>query len=143
MSTFFVVNRSPTSWLLVATVALVVAGCAAGPASYASRPLPDQVLAAQTAADHEKLALRYEEEAASARVRAADHRKLGKSYLEGRQYPQSPWLDRVGPAGSTSTGMPPMPQHCEQLAQRADEDAKTFSEMAQQHRALAKRLGGQ
>lgn len=103
-------------------------------------PLAQQVAAARTAADHEALADRYERDAAMARARAQDHRVLSQSYRSGPQYPQSPWIDRVGPASSSATGMPPMPQHCEALAQRADADARSYTEMAEQHRALARQM---
>lgn len=120
-------------------VVFAAAVLALGQAAVASEPsLAQQVQTARTPADHEALAKRYEEEAAQARSRAQDHRLLSKSYQSGTQYPQSPWTDRVGPAGSTATGMPPMPAHCEKQAQAFDEIAKTYLDMAALHRRLAK-----
>lgn len=128
-------------------VAAVFAAAVLGTACATTRPsggtpagLAQQVAAARTAADHEALADRYERDAAMAKARAQDHRALSQSYQSGVQYPQSPWIDRVGPASSSATGMPPMPQHCEALAERADADARTYTEMAEQHRALARQM---
>jgi len=120
--------------------AVLGTACATTQPSGDPAPLAQQVVAARTAADHQVLAERYERDAALARAKAQDHRALSQSYRSGPQYPQSPWIDRVGPAGSSATGMPPMPQHCEALAQRADADARTYTEMAEQHRALARQM---
>lgn len=125
--------RRSTTLGALAIAALLAAGCAATPPA-PPVPLSQQVESAQSPADHRALAQRYEQEAEEARKRARDHRALLASYQRGPQYR---WIDRVGPAGSTATGMPAMPRHCETLARNDEEAARTYSEMAAQHRRWA------
>lgn len=66
--------------------ALLATGCATTPQGQSSFALPQQVEAALSPADHEALALRYEQEATEARTRAEEHRALLASYQSGPQY---------------------------------------------------------
>lgn len=115
-------------------LAIFAAGCATAPASD-DYTLSRQVEAARTAAEHEALAQQYDDRAARARRQAEQHRALLASYEHGPQYR---WIDRVG----TPTGMRAMPRHCEQLIRNAEDDARIYTEMAEQHRQWAKQPPG-
>lgn len=114
---------------------ILAAGCAATPSGEPAPALSPQIEAARTPADHEALAQEYERRAAQARAEAEQHRALLAAYKRGTQYR---WIDRVGPAGSVSTGMPAMPRHCEQLVRNDEDSARIYSEMAHQHREWAR-----
>jgi hypothetical protein len=80
---------------------------------------------AKTAADHEAIAARYDQQAADAKKEADIHRKMEKSY---------------GVAGGSGTkgGATPMPQHCAALAKHYDGLAAEYSTLAAAHRDMAK-----
>lgn len=84
----------------------------------------DQMIAnAKTAADHEAIATHFDHLAAEARKEAGTHTAMGKAYKQ---------------LGGMAIGKYRMDSHCEELAKTATEDAKSYGEMAQAERELAK-----
>ncbi len=84
----------------------------------------DQMIAsAKSPADHEAVAAHFDQLAADARKKAGTHTAMGRAYKQ---------------VGGAVIGKYHMDHHCEQLVKTATEEAKTYSEMAQEHRDLAK-----
>jgi hypothetical protein len=80
---------------------------------------------AKTAADHDALASRYDQQAAAARAKAAEHRSMGQTY-------------KSFSGGKGGLGASAMPQHCESLAKSFEEQARMYATMAATERELAK-----
>jgi hypothetical protein len=106
--------------LLVTTSSPVGPSMAAEPAS-----MDALVSGAKTAADHQALASRYDQEAAQAKAKAAEHRHMGQTYKS--------YSGGKGGLGGSS-----MPRHCENLAKSFDEQARMYETMAATERQLAK-----
>lgn len=115
---------------VLAPLLALAAGCASMPPSTPAIPSPAQAEAARTPEQHEALAMRFEQEARRLVAEAKQHRELGAAYQRGPQYQ---WINIVGLDAST----PALLRHCEQLARNAEEAARTYSAMAQEHRRLA------
>lgn len=120
---------------LIGPALVMLLSCSSMPIDRAALPDSAQIEAARSEADHNALATRFEHEAQRARTEAQEHRAQGTAYEKGPQYR---WIDVVG----IDTGMPAMPRHCELLARNAEERARLYSEMAQQHRLLGQRRAG-
>jgi hypothetical protein len=119
MSTNLKSSRRLAAIAVLATIGL--AGCA----DFVTAPsgaLQQQIQAARTPADHQKLADYYLKEAATARASAAEHREMGK------RYGASPMGGRGG--GSMST-------HCNAVAASYDEIAARYDAMATAHKEMA------
>ena len=82
---------------------------------------------AQTTADHEAVAKRFEEEAAKFDKDAAHHERLGKHYRKGLG---------VGPKGNADS----LARHCDNLVKNFKASATDAREMAQLHRDIGKAL---
>jgi len=117
----------------LALTAAVLSGCGASPPRD-DQPfaIPERIEAAKTPAAHEDLANYYDEQAALARAQADKHRAMKKSYE------LSPFAHRYQKGGHIAV----MEPHCDSLIRNAEEAAKTYGEMAEEHRQLAKELGG-
>lgn len=120
---------------LIGPALVMLLSCSSMPIDRTALPDSAQIEAARSEEDHNALATRFEHEAQRARTEAREHRALGTAYEKGPQYR---WIDVVG----VDTGMPAMPRHCELLARNAEERARLYSEMAQQHRLLGQRRAG-
>ncbi len=119
MSTNLKITRRLAAIALLVTVGL--AGCA----EFVTAPsgaIQQQIEAARTPADHQKLSDYYTKEAAAARVKAVEHRQMGKSYT-------------ANPAGGRGGGS--MPSHCNSTASSYDEIASRYDAMATAHKELA------
>jgi len=82
---------------------------------------------AQTAADHEAVAKRFEAEAANFDQQAQHHERLAKRYRGGLG---------VGPKGNAQS----LAKHCDNLVKNLKASAADAREMAQLHRDLGKAL---
>jgi hypothetical protein len=80
---------------------------------------------AQTAADHEAVAKRFEAEAAEFDKQAQEHERLAKRYRKGVG---------AGPEGNADS----LARHCDNLVQNLKASAKDAREMAQLHRDIGK-----
>lgn len=118
--------------LLGIVILLGVAAVAIGPARAAETVAHgthggadiDQMIAnAKTPADHEAIAVHFDQLAAEARKEAGTHTAMGRAYKQ---------------LGGAVIGKYHMDDHCAQLVKTATEEAKTYSEMAQAERELAK-----
>jgi len=114
------------SAIALAAAFAVLAGIGT-PVATAADDLAAQVTAAKTAADHEALAAEYDKKAAAAKAEAALHRKMGEAY-------KGVTATAIGKSPTVSA----MPQHCEKLAARFEEEAKMYETMAATERELAK-----
>jgi hypothetical protein len=108
--------------MLVATVTLIplAPAIATDPAA-----MDALISGAKTAADHDALASRYDQQAAAARAKAAEHRSMGQTY-------------KSFSGGKGGLGASAMPQHCESLAKSFEEQARMYATMAATERELAK-----
>lgn len=109
----------------LAAIALLITVGLAGCAEFVTTPsgaIQQQIEAARTPADHQKLADYYTKEATAARARAAEHRQMGKSYA-------------ANPPGGRGGGS--MSSHCNSTAASYDEIATRYDAMAAAHRELA------
>src|SRR4030095_15067836 len=114
--------KNPILAMMFVTVMLIPVGLVIAAEPAAMDPL---ISGAKTAADHDALASRYDQQAEGAAAKAREHRSMGqayKSYLGGKG----------------GTGASAMPQHCESLAKSFDEQARMYASMAAAQRALAK-----
>lgn len=105
-----------------AAVALLATGCAlAGK----SKPhgIDEMIAGAKTAADHEAIAARYDDEAASARAKSEMHERMAVSYRN------------IGGRGIAKAHMD---AHCESLAKIYEQAAKENAALADGHREMAK-----
>ena len=82
---------------------------------------------AQTAADHEAVAKRFEAEAAELDKQAQYHERLAKHYHAGMG---------AGPKGNAQT----LATHCDNLVKNFEASAADAREMAQLHRDISKTL---
>ena len=122
--------RTAAILLFAPTLVVLASGCASMSPGVPVPPLPAEVEAAQTARQHEALAVRFEQEAQRRLEEAKGHRALGTAYQRGPQYH---WINVVG----IDAGTPALVRHCEQLARNAEEAAHTYSAMAEEHHRLA------
>ena len=116
------------TWIAAALAAAsLVAACATGPG-------PDldyhrqQIEAARTRADHEKLAQEYKLQEAQARRNAAVERQRAASYL------------RWGLAGRQETAVG-LANHCKALAEQYERAAAEYAAVALLHQQLAAQAG--
>lgn len=86
--------------------------------------LVQKIQTAKTAADHEALAARYEQQAAKARAEADLHKQMEGAYGAGASTGKGLWV--------------PMPQHCATLVKSNENSAKEYEAMAAAHREMAK-----
>lgn len=86
-----------------------------------------QVEIAQSMADHEAVAQRFEEEAAQFEKQAARHERLSKHYRSGLG---------AGPKGNPAS----LALHCERIAKNLRDSAADAREMARMHRDVAHKL---
>ena len=82
---------------------------------------------AQTKADHEAIAKRFEEEAAQYDKQAAQHQRLADHYHKGVG---------VGPKGNAAS----LANHCDNLVKNFNASATDAREMARLHREVGKLL---
>lgn len=82
---------------------------------------------AQTKADHEAVAKRFEEEAAQFDKKAAEHQRLADQYHKGMG---------VGPKTNAAS----LANHCDNLVKNLKASAADAREMANLHRAVAQAL---
>ncbi len=78
--------------------------------------MPEMITAAKTAADHDKLAAEYEQEAKAARAKSEEHKAMAEAYRK---------------AGGALIEKLHFDQHCDSLA-------KSYASMADDFEALAK-----
>lgn len=119
MSTNFRFSRRVAAIAVLFTVGL--AGCA-DIVTAPSGTLQQQIQAARTPADHQKLTDYYVKEAATARASAAEHREMGKRY-------------GAAPMGGRGGGS--MSSHCNAVAASYDEIASRYDAMAAGHKEMA------
>jgi len=103
--------------ILVAT-SLMLGGCASGPSAGAAG-LEQQVQAASTRSDHEKIAAAYDQQAGVEKASAQRHERMAQSYRQGRN-----------PA-------PGMAAHCESLVRIYNQTADELAALAKMHRQMA------
>ena len=89
--------------------------------------LDHMVEMAKTSADHEKIAMSFEDEATALEKQAAHHEKLTQRYRSGVG---------AGPKGDTES----LANHCDLLVKNLRESAQEAHEMARMHREVAKHL---
>jgi hypothetical protein len=109
----------------LAAIAMLVTAGLAGCADFVTAPsgaIQQQIEAARTPADHQKLADYYLKEAAAARTKAAEHRQMGKSYA-------------ANPPGGRGGGS--MASHCNSTAASYDEIASRYEAMAATHKEMS------
>jgi hypothetical protein len=106
---------------MLSVAALGVALCTGAQAGDAV-VTPAQIAAAKTPADHEAIAVAYEQEATSLETKAKEHDAMAKAYSSG---------------GSSKTGSASMHAHCAKLAKQYTEAAKENRELAKEHRSMA------
>lgn len=82
---------------------------------------------AQTPADHETIAKRFDEEASTFDTQAARHEKLAQQYKHGQGVP---------PKGNGAS----LSRHCDNIAKNLKASAKDAREMARLHRDLGAAL---
>lgn len=82
---------------------------------------------AQSMADHEVIAQRFDEEAAQLDTQAAQHERLARHYKSGFG---------VGPKGNAAS----LANHCERIARSLKQAADDAREMARMHRDIAHQL---
>ena len=104
---------------LLVALALPVPGRAAGEPVDIDKMITD----AKTPADHEAIAVYYDQQAADARAKAAEHRKMGDSYRK---------------AGGALQHKTHFHEHCEALVREYDAAARDYAAMAAAHRQMAK-----
>ena len=115
-----------SSGLLVLGLLLLLGGCATE-GSQKRPPTAQQIASAQTRAEHEDLAVWYEQEARAAKEKADRHRQiLNQSY--GPAY-GNPYLGTYREYGFL--------RHCENLVRRYDEVTQDTLALAKLHRQLA------
>jgi hypothetical protein len=110
---------------ILATMFLTAMLIPLGPAIAADPTAIDTLISgAKTAANHDALASRYDQQAEAASAKAREHRSMGQAY---KSYS----------GGKGGTGTTAMPQHCESLAKSFDEQARMYTAMAAAERELA------
>ena len=106
--------------ILALGLSLTLLLCLTGPTMRAiakeHMSMPDMISNAKTAADHNKLAAEYEQEAKAARAKSQEHAKMADAYRKG---------------GGALVGKLHFDQHCDSLA-------KSYASMADEFDALAK-----
>ena len=85
-----------------------------------------------TAADHETLAKKYREEAASYRKSAAEHKKMAEAYAK----------EHAKPKTGTNPFIVKMEKHCAALVQDYEKLASDSEKMAEYHGLRAKETAG-
>jgi hypothetical protein len=89
--------------------------------------LTHEIETAQTKADHEAIAKRFEEQASKLDMQAAEHERLAKQYHSGVG---------VGPKGNAGS----LASHCDNFVKDLKASAADAREMAELHRGVAKTL---
>lgn len=113
--------------LALALATLLVLPLLGGGAARAMEDMGKAVAAAQTKADHEKLAADFEAQAKAAEAKAADHQAMAEAYKK---------IDPTLMKG-LSGGSQAMVRHCEALAKSYKEQAEQYAALAKAERALA------
>ena len=103
-------------------VGIVTLVGACSPIGKMTHDMDQAVQSASTKADHEALAVHYEQEAKALQAKAVEHDKMAESY------------SKVGYAASAKANLP---QHCRQLVSRYREAARENLELARLHRELS------
>ena len=84
-----------------------------------------RIAAAKTAADHEAIAVCYDDMAKDAQAKATEHKQMAAAYR------------KAGGIGAIK-GLN-MPQHCDYFIKTYQNEAKTYEQMAAAHRQMAKK----
>ena len=117
---------------LLAAVVLTLGSCTAeGPVKPVG--LEQKIQAARTGADHQEIAVVYEQEAQRGKAAAEQHRGLARAYEQG-------WVwnpPRVGGASSAQRVNQSLIAHCENLARLYQQAAEENLALAREHRRLA------
>lgn len=110
------------------TIAIALAGCStpAAPDRAGAPSIEQRISAAHTRADHEDIAAYYDQQAAAALAQAETHRRLAVAYA-------------AQPPGGRGGGG--MAAHCRQLVTSYEGAAKTYQQMAAEHRQMAADAG--
>jgi hypothetical protein len=125
-------NLKETSMFTRRVTAMVVGamllGVSAASGAAEARQLPaameQQVASAQTKAEHEAIAQRFDAEAAELDSRAAEHEKLATLYQRGQ-------------GGGAKGGSASLAHHCESFVKNLRESAAEARELAKGHREAA------
>lgn len=115
--------------LATLTAALLAAGALSNAVAAESPDvsLEHQVEMAQTQADHQAVAKRFEDEAAQLEKQAGEHERLAKRYRGGIG---------VGPKTNAAS----LASHCDSMVKNLRASATDAREMARLHRDVAKQL---
>ena len=116
-------NRKSSRLILSACSTVLALGLLFGGDAFSaetSTAMEQKIATAKTKADHESLAMSYEQEATELQVKADDHKAFGKAYsrIGGKQGPQ-------------------LVSHCNSLARKYGEAAQETTALAKLHRGLA------
>ena len=106
--------------LISGAVLLFVSACA--PTGKMAHDMDTMIQSATTKADHEALAMHYEQEAKALQAKAAEHRAMAQAYAK---------------SGAFVRTKSNLLQHCDTLASKYREAAEENLELAKQHRQLA------
>jgi hypothetical protein len=106
--------------LISGTVLLSMGACA--PVGEMPHDMNAMIQSATTKADHEALAMHYEQEAKALQAKAAEHREMARAYAKSTLY------------GKMQSSLL---QHCDILASQYQRAADENLELAKQHRRLA------
>ena len=90
-----------------------------------SMGMPDMISAAKTAADHDKLAAEYDQEAKAARAKAEEHKMMADAYRK---------------AGGPLIAKLHFDQHCDALVKSYTAMAAEFEDLAKAEREAAKEM---
>lgn len=94
-------------------------------------PMDSMVSGASSKADHEKLAKRYDEEAATARSTSEMHQRMAERYQRG---------SGVGIGKAQGTALEALARHCRSLAERYKAVAEDYAALAAMERELATQM---
>ena len=127
-------RRTPVLHLLSAVAATLAVSSATAaaeqhptPVETHEVPIDQQVEVAQSMADHEIVAQRFEAEAAQFETQAAEHQHLATGY-------------RRGVGSGPKADLASLAEHCERIARNLREAATEARTMAGMHRTIAHKL---
>ena len=109
---------------LVRSLGIVVLGLTLSTGVSAAEAVvtPEQIAAAKTPADHEAIAVAYDQEADKLEAKAKEHEAMAEAY------------SKRGPTKSRSSSMH---AHCAKLAKQYSEAAAENRSLAKEHRSMA------
>ena len=114
------------------SLALALALALGGAAIAVDYAAAQEVTLPATAADHEALAKKYREEAASSRKSATEHKKMAEAYAK----------EHAKPKTGTNPFIVKMQKHCAALVQDYEKLATDSEKMAEYHSLRAKETAG-